>query len=302
MPVRVRAKPPGEFMRDHMVAAGGIDYPQSMYRAYKTYLKAQGLRDGCSRASWSKYIWLANKMGLITFDHAEAPAYWNAIENGVEVPVAYTRESRPQAPSPRHYYRIVNPTDSRWIRLEASYRESIGIEVPPAFPRVPIKAAPPPVKKPPKAKLPKPAPAKPPRVVKPKPPTAEEKVQPYEERIGLILAALSELETAPTLEKVAEIEDGLIILGEDVLEVAEKARGREKTLLSNIAVRWRTAIEEMPLLRSSVQRVQAAETKTERARAEAALRAAVRVVAEDLSILPPEERGEKRECQTQLIS
>jgi len=292
MPVRVRAKPPGEFMRDHMVAAGGIDYPQSMYRAYKTYLKAQGLRDGCSRASWSKYIWLANKMGLIVFDHAEAPAFWNAIEDGVEVPVSYTRESRPQAPSPRHYYRIIDPADPRWIRLEASYRESIGIEVPPPFPRVPIEPAPPKVKPPKVKKPPVEKPPRPPRVPKVRPPTAEEKVQPYEERIGLILATLSELETTPTLEKVSEIEDGLISLGEDVLEVAEKARGREKTLLSNIALRWRMAIEEMTLLRSSVQRLQAARTDSERARAQAALRAAIRVVAEDLSILPAEERGE----------
>jgi len=291
MPVRVRAKPPGEFMRDHLVAAGGIDYPQSMYRAYKTYLKAQGLRDGCSRASWSKYIWLANRMGLIVFDHAEAPAYWNAIEDGVEVPAAYIREPRPQAPSPRHYYRIIDPADPRWVRLEASYRQSIGIEVPPPFPRVPIKAAPPPVK-PPKVKKPVPKPPRPPRVPKPRALTPEEKVQPYEERIGLILAVLSELESTPTLEKVAEIENGLISLGEDVLEVAEKARGREKTLLSNIAIRWRMAIEEMPLLRSSVQRLQAAQTDTERARAQAALRAAIRVVAEDLSVLPEEERGE----------
>ncbi|GAI71779.1 unnamed protein product, partial [marine sediment metagenome] len=57
MPVRARAKPPGEFMRDHMVAAGGMDYPQAMYKAYKEHLKSMGLRDGCSRASWSRYIW-----------------------------------------------------------------------------------------------------------------------------------------------------------------------------------------------------------------------------------------------------
>ncbi|KKL23347.1 hypothetical protein LCGC14_2426260, partial [marine sediment metagenome] len=115
-------------MRDHLVAAGGMDYPQAMYRAYKEHLKAEGLKDGCSRSSWSKYTWLANRLGLIEFDHAEAPAYWNGIVDGVDVPTGYERESRPQAPSPRHYYRIVDPNDPRWIRLEASYRESIGFE------------------------------------------------------------------------------------------------------------------------------------------------------------------------------
>ncbi|GAJ12847.1 unnamed protein product, partial [marine sediment metagenome] len=173
MPVRARAKPPGEFMRDHLVAAGGVDYPQSMYKAYKEHLKAEGLRDGCSRSSWSRYIWLANRIGLIEFDHAEASAYWNAIADGVEVPADYVRESRPQAPSPRHYYRIVDQNDPRWIRLEASYRESIGFEVPPAMPR--------PAPKPPKVKKvplkpkpkPKPKPARKVRVVKPPTPTAE---------------------------------------------------------------------------------------------------------------------------------
>ncbi|KKK78246.1 hypothetical protein LCGC14_2845470, partial [marine sediment metagenome] len=122
-------------MRDHLVTAGGMDYPQAMFKAYKAHLKAEGLKDGCSRASWSRYIWLANRIGLIEFDHAEAPTYWNAIADGVEVSADYVRESRPQAPSPRHYYRILDPNDPRWIRLEASYRESIGFQVPPAMPR-----------------------------------------------------------------------------------------------------------------------------------------------------------------------
>ena len=72
MPVRARAKPPGEFMKDRL-AAGGMDYPQAMYKAYKEHLKAEGLKDGCSRASWSRYVWLANRIGLIKFNHAEAP-------------------------------------------------------------------------------------------------------------------------------------------------------------------------------------------------------------------------------------
>jgi len=292
MPIRVRAKPPGEFIRDHLVSVGGMDYPQSIHRAYKAYLKAQGLEDGCSRASMSAYIWRANRMGLIVFDHAEASAYWNAIKDGVEVPADYTRESRPQAPSPRHYYRIIDPTDDRWIRLEASYRESIGIEVPPMMPRPPIR--PPKVEKPP-PKLkppPKPKPPRKPKVVKPKPPTAEERVRPYEERVGLIVATLSELEASPSMELVAEIENGALGLSEDVLEAAGKARGTERTMLSGINVRLLSTLEEMPLLRNSVARYLVSETATERERNMAALRAAIRVVRENLTPLPAEERGE----------
>jgi len=292
MPVRVRAKPPGEFMRDHMVAAGGMDYPQSMYKAYKEHLKAEGLKDGCSRASWSRYVWLANRIGLIEFDHAEAPTYWNAIADGVEVPADYVRESRPQAPSPRHYYRILDPTDPRWIRLEASYRESIGFAVPPAMPRPPPK--------PPKEKVvplkpkpkPKPKPARKVRVVKPPTPTAEEKVRPYEERIGLIIATLAELEATPTLELVAEIENQAVELGEDVVTAAKKARGTERTLLSNISLRLRQTLEDMTLLRSSVQRYLASKTDAERERNMTALRAAIRVVNENITPLPVGERGE----------
>ena len=293
MPVRARAKPPGEFMRDHMVAAGGMDYPQSMYKAYKEHLKLMGLEDGCSRASWSRYIWLANRIGLIKFDHAEAPAYWNAIADGVEVPANYVRESRPQAPSPRHYYRILDQNDPRWIRLEASYRESIGFEVPPAMPR--------PAPKPPKEKKaplkpkpePKPKPAKKVRVVKPPTPTAEEKIRPYEERIGLIIATLAELETSPTLALVSEIENQTIELGEDVVTAAKKAKGTERTLLSNINLRLRQTLEDMTLLRSSVQRLQASKTVEERERNMTTLRAAIRVVNENITPLPVKERGEE---------
>ena len=289
MPVRARAKPPGEFMRDHLVAAGGMDYPQSMYKAYKNHLKAEGLEDGCSRASWSRYVWLANRIGLIEFDHAEAPTYWNAIADGVEVPADYVRESRPQAPSPRHYYRILDPNDPRWIRLEASYRESIGFEVPPAMPRPTPK--PPKVKKPPPPKPP-PKPPRKPRVVKPRPPTAEERVRPYEERVGLIVATLSELEASPSLELVAEIENSTLGLAEDVVEVATKARGTERTLLTNLNSRLLGALDDMPLLRSSVARYLAAEIPSDRERAATALRAAIRVVRENLTPLPVEERGE----------
>jgi len=290
MPVRARAKPPGEFMRDHLVAAGGIDYPQSMYKAYKNHLKAEGLEDGCSRASWSRYVWLANRIGLIQFDHAEAPAYWNAIQDGLEVPANYVRESRPQAPSPRHYYRIIDPHDPRWIRLEASYRESIGFEVSPPAPRPTPK--PPKVKKVPLKPKPEPKlkPARKVRVVKPPTPTAEEKVRPYEERIGLIIATLAELESAPSLALVSEIENQAIELGEDVVEAARTAKGTERTLLSNISLRLRQTLEDMMLLRSSVQRYLASKTEAERERNMTALRAAIRVVNENITPLPVAER------------
>lgn len=292
MPVRVFAKTPGEFMRDHLVSVGGMDYPQAMFREYKAHLKAAGLKNGCSRSSWSKYIWLANRLGLIEYDHAESPTFWNALVDGVPVPEDYEREPRPQAPSPRHYYKIVDPNDPRWLRLEASYRESIGFEVPPAMPRPtprPVVEKPPPPKRP---KVVKPKVRKKVREVKPPTPTAAEKVQPYEERIGLFIATLSELEASPSLEAVTELENLAIDIGEDVVTAAKKARGTERTLLSNINLRLRQTLEDMALLRSSTARYLTAETPTEQERFMAALRAAIRVVNENITPLPPEERGE----------
>jgi len=299
MPVRVRAKPPGEFIRDHMVDVGGMDYPQSIFNAYKLYLKTQGLKDGLTRATMSHYIYLANRIGLIQFDHAESPSRWDGIENGFEVPDGYKRERRPFAPSPRHYYRILDPTDDRWIRLEASYREGLGLPVGPMAPRPPIRppaaeeAPPPPRKAPPKkAAPPKAKVARKPRVKKAPAPTPEEKVRPYEETVGLIVATLAELEAIPSEETVIDVESRLLDLGEEVVAAAGKARGTEKTLLSNIVSRSTRALDEMTLLRSSVDRVLLSETPTERERNMAALRAAIRVVTEELTTLPKGEGGE----------
>jgi len=296
MPVRVRAKPPGEFIRDHLVEVGGVDYPQSIHRAYKAYLKSQGIKNGTCRDTMSTYLWRARQMGLIVFDHADVPAYWDGIPDGVEVPENYIPEPRPLAPSPRHYYRITDSADPRWVRLEASYRESIGIEVPPPFPRVPIRPAPPPEGEPPKKvrkpKVIKPPVAKPPappKVPKPKKPTLQERLAPFEEGMAVIADKLEDIERAPTLEKTDEFDEELIILGEAVVSAAEKARGAERSALGGISSRIRATFDHRNLLRSSVERTLASRTAAERERAGAALRAAIRVVGEDL--VPVEEEG-----------
>lgn len=284
MPVRVRALPPGEFIRDHLVDVGGVDFVQSIYNAYKDYLKAQGLRDGISRATMSNYIYLANRLGLVVFDHAEASERWGSVIDGVTVPRGYVREARPQAPSPRHYYRIVDPADPRWVRLQASYRQSIGLPVPPMFPRVPIRppAPPPSVEEvPPPKKPPVKKPPRKPRVVKPRPPTAAERVVPYEERISAVLSMLDVLEEAPSIEMVGDIQNQLLDLGEDVLGAHKKARGTLRTLLGTINSRLWRGMERIGLLRSSVLRVLTAKPAA-RARAATALRAAIRVMREDL--------------------
>jgi outer membrane biosynthesis protein TonB len=304
MPVRARAKSPGEFMRDHLVDAGGVDYPQSIFRAYKEHLKASGIGSCCSRASWSAYIWRAKQLGLIEFDHAEAMSYWDGTQDGIDVGGTYAPEPRPLAPSPRHYYRIVNSSDPRWTRLEASYRLQLGYEVPPPAvkpqprPEKPTAEKKPVAKKLEEAKV-KPA-AKPKAPPKEKPLTPEEKVHPFEERIGLILATVSETEASPTYESVNEIEERLMNLGEDVVAAAEQATGRERTLLNTLLIRWRAAQDTLPLLRNSVGRYLVSQTAAERVRSETALRAAVRVFREEITTIPVEEIAEEAEYREQI--
>ncbi len=296
MPVRVRAIPPGEFIRNHLRDVGGVDYVQSIHRAYKAYLRAQGFRNGSCRETMSKYIWLAKKLGLIVFDHAETPAYWDAVADGVRVTKAYRPEPRPRAPSPRHYYRIIDPNDPRWIRLEASYRQSIGIEVPPPFPRVPwipkpveypippeelaaaLKPAPPAPPKPKRAKK-----VKAPRVKKPTPAeTAQQLVTPFEARISKVADSLKLLLKAPDMTLADAIEEELIGIGEDVLVAVEGKRGLTRERLAGVSTILRKALGNYALVKSSLRAMLIERLPARRATQESAFEAAVRVVTQDL--------------------
>jgi len=297
MPVRVRAIPPGEFIRNHLRDVGGVDYVQATFRAYKSYLLASGMRNGTSRETMSKYFWLANKLGLIVFDHAEPSAYWNAQVDGVRVTKAYRRESRPRAPSPRHYYRLIDENDPRWIRLEASYRESIGIPVPPPFPRVPwvpmpveypipteelvvapppAPPAPPPPKKPRKVKavkVKKPTPAE----------TAQELAAPFEARMAKVVEALNQLDRTPNTELADAIEDEIISIGEEVLEAVEGKRGIVRDRLAGINTLLRHTLDEYPLVKTALRAMLRETLPARRAALESAFHSAVRVVIADLT-------------------
>ena len=71
MPLRLTALPPGAFIREHLVLVGGVDYVQAIYASYKAHLRRAGVKPVASRQAMSVYIYKANKMGLIAFDHAE---------------------------------------------------------------------------------------------------------------------------------------------------------------------------------------------------------------------------------------
>lgn len=294
MPVR-RALPPGLFIAGHMRDVGGVDYPQNVHREYKKYLKSMGLVNLPCRATMSHYFWLANKQGLIVFDHAETPAYWDGVMNAPRATTRTARQSRPMAPSPRYYYRIIDPDDPRWLRLEASHRQAIGIEVPPAFPRVPAEAVPveevevpkpPRVKKVRVKKVKKPKPTK---VKKPTPAeTAAEVVAPFEQRIAKIVTELDLLRLTPTVKLADDIENQLADLGSDVLDALEGKRGLVRERLAGITTQLRMAFEHYPLVKSSLNSMLSETLPSRRVIAATSFTNAIRILREDLTHSPEE--------------
>mgnify|MGYP001566259242 FL=1 len=236
MAVRLNARPPGEFIRDHLLSVGGVDFVQSIFNAYKMHLRSAGIKNLASRAALSNYIWLCNKMGLVVFDHASAVDHWDGMQDGMEPPATYVRESRPQAPSPRHYYRLVNAADPRWINLQASYRESIGLpRVAPRKPRVKPVEAPPPVEvapprrrpgRPPKPRVEAAPPAKVPAV-----PEAREREE-MESLVSQIQTVLDESNRAPTLKKLkilmAQLNEDMVEGVEDIEAAIEEYEGIQR--------------------------------------------------------------------------
>ncbi len=100
MPVRLNAKGPGEFIRDHLQKphTGGRDHVGSMYQAYKDHLCSAGVRRLPCCPTFHKYVWLLKKSGAISFQFSAEP------------PEDFPPDYEPACgmPAPCHYYRIVS--------------------------------------------------------------------------------------------------------------------------------------------------------------------------------------------------
>ena len=70
MPVRLNAKDPGEFIRDHLQEVGGRDFVGAIYQAYKNHLRGAGARKLPCRTTFHTYVWLLKETGAITFGGA----------------------------------------------------------------------------------------------------------------------------------------------------------------------------------------------------------------------------------------
>lgn len=238
MPIRKKALPPGEFIRNHLRDNGGVDYVQSIYRAYTSHLKDRGIKSRANRASFSKYIWVANQLGLIIFDHAGSVSRWGDEEDGGEIEKGYERESRPQAPSPRHYYRIVDDQDPRWLELEQSYRKKAGLPVPEPRERKPVAPALP---------APKPEP-----VVKKRTTGPRTDPGPLIARAQSIIRELDNFLDQPSIAAFEGIEKQLEKLRRDVRAKLPKAKGKNKEKLETINYNISRTIESLVLTKGLV--------------------------------------------------
>ena len=89
MPSRLNARPPGEFIRDHLLdRPAQRDFVGGMFRAYKGHLRAGGVQKIPCRATFHTYIWMLKEVGAIIFDGAE-PVSFFGDEPPATVPADY---------------------------------------------------------------------------------------------------------------------------------------------------------------------------------------------------------------------
>lgn len=290
MPLRREALTPGEFIRDHLAA--GHDYVQSIFRAYKEHLKDKGIKHKPSRASFSKYIWVANELGLITFAKAKAPERWGATEDGTPVVRGYKKEDRPQAPSPRHYYELAaDVSDPRWFNLERSWRESMGLPPPPP-PKPKPKAEAKPVGRPPKPKKVK--------KVKEKPQPAQKRkeklatVEDYETWARDIAQQLKVWSKNPSSESLKRIEDQLMTLGESVLSAVRGAKGKERDRLGMLNSNVLRSLENLPTIKTPLETYEKTVNPDQRKTALEGIAAGIKVLNNNLTLGLPKQNNKKK--------
>lgn len=276
MPKRADAKPPGVFIRDHLVAVGGTDYVQSIYKAYRNHLAGLKIQSKASRASFSNYIWVAHQLGLINFDHAESQERWGAEEDGGVVEKGYVPEPRPQAPSPRHYYRIVDAQDPRWLDMNSAYRSMVGLpEKPTSRPRKPREKKAPvttPAPKTPKTRQPR----------KKKPQTND--IEAYIKKIRALSRRLFEFTKTPSTKLLDPIERELVALNAEIVEKYDTAEGRRREQLSDLTYNISHALEKMPVIRTPLATMEKEKAPDRKSKAKRSVASGVKVVREELEI------------------
>ena len=136
MPVRLRAQPPAEFVREHLTR--GPDWVGHVFQAYKAHLRVAGVRHVPGRLSFSRLFWLLTLVGAIQLHHEEpidastekvAPGKLPRATAWDNLPPPGTSVRGLNHPSPRRYYEIVNPGLLAWTRPEQEYRRLRGLKV-----------------------------------------------------------------------------------------------------------------------------------------------------------------------------
>lgn len=231
MPVRLNVKSPGEFTRDWLVEQPEQrDYVGSVFRAYKDHLREGGARTLPCRPSFSSLFWMLKEVGAVEFVGAEPISFDE--DDPDPLPAGY--EPGCAFPSPRHFYRVVDPDHPGFDRPRAVWNESRGFPPPTAPPRP--RAVPTAVAEIPTAVVEE-VEERPPR--RRRPPIAQR----LQEEGLAFRARISGLREDPDVDELDQLEADMLNWFDRVLDAAESATGPAREMLQALGSRLETAAE-----------------------------------------------------------
>jgi hypothetical protein len=228
MPQRLNLKSPGEFVRDHILdQPEGVEYVGGMFNAYKDHLRQGGARNLPCRASFGSLVWMLKEVGAMEFVAAQPISFDE--DDPDPLPAGY--EPGCAFPSPRHYYRVVDPDHPGFDRPRAVWNESRGFPAPAARPRVAAVAEPvvveeegPPEERPPRRR---------------RPPLAQR----LQEEGLAFRARIQALREDPDVDDLDQLEADMLDWFDRVLDAAESATGPAREMLQALGSRLEAAAE-----------------------------------------------------------
>jgi len=238
VPVRLNAKGPGEFIRDHLLEPeiGGRDYVGAMFQAFKDHLRDAGYRNFPCRLSFHKYVWLLKETGALVFDEAEPIAFgFTPLE---ALPTGY--QPGCGMPAPRHYYRMVDPQHQAFLQPEAVWRQLRGLGPPVVARRPLVRVAP----------L---APPPPPVVAPVLPTRPRTRVGRFQHEADLFRITIEGMKGTLDEPALTSLETAMMDFFDRVLDAADTARGRSRDALLVMATEQERASPGFEMGRRAIE-------------------------------------------------
>ena len=233
MPVRLNVKSPGEFVRDHILdQPEGREFVGGMFAAYKQHLREGGARNLPCRASFDSLVWMLKEVGAMEFVGAEPISLTE--DDPEPLPAGY--EPGIAIPSPRHYYRVVDPDHPGFDRPRAVWNAQRGFPAPAARPRAVPTAV---VEVPTAVVVEEGPPAERPPSRRRRPPVAQR----LQEEGLAFRARISALREDPDVDELDQLEADMLAWFDRVLDAAESATGAAREMLQQLGSRLETAAE-----------------------------------------------------------